>query len=151
MADILAPIAEEGHLLWNGVYLSGTGRMFVNYPMITAPPHSSVAEVNQAGVGNPLLARSGVRGIRANLLRQLSLAPMLCASVQREICGSCQDQRLTIRHAHHHTVNADRTAPRRTLFVIQNASRALRQACSRDGWTIQTFHAVEMPGKRLEI
>jgi hypothetical protein len=89
-ADTLAPIAEERHVLWNGVYLSGTGRMFVNYPMITPRPHSSVAEVNQAGVGNPLLARSGIPGIRANLLRQLSLAPMMCASVQREICGSCR-------------------------------------------------------------
>ena len=41
------------HVLWNGVYLSGTGRMCVNYPMITPRPHSQLLKSIKQVLGIP--------------------------------------------------------------------------------------------------
>jgi hypothetical protein len=49
----LESIAEEHHAIWNGVAVTPSGRIFVNYPALSPRPIPAVAEVGTDGIARP--------------------------------------------------------------------------------------------------
>lgn len=49
----LVTVAQSDHLIWNGVTVSKSGRIFVNYPALSPRPIPGVGEIHQDGTVRP--------------------------------------------------------------------------------------------------